>query len=132
MKTRVGHVTAILGRWRLMIVIAVAIGGYVLASFGGLVLTAYQLNQRESSLQGEVKELQLENEQLETAIRQLSTDEALEKLAREELGWTKPGETGIVVVPKDANADRSAREAASKRRDDLPIWRRWWDLFFGS
>lgn len=130
--SRVSSRVALLSKWRLAAILGSALLSYFVISFGGLVLTGFQLNERATLLQREVQELRVDNERLENEIRSLQTDGALEKLAREELGWTKAGETGVVVVPKKPEGVLPAAESPTKRRDETPNWRRWWDLFFGS
>ena len=54
--------------------------------------------QRADALAREVEELQAENAQLVTEIAALRTDpRAIERLAREELGLARPGETVFLV-----------------------------------
>ena len=54
--------------------------------------------QRAEALAREVEELQAENAQLVTEIAALRTDpRAIERLAREELGFARPGETVFLV-----------------------------------
>lgn len=132
MFSRVSSRVATLSKWRLAAVLGAALLGYFVISFGGLALTGFQLNERAASLEREVQDLRVDNERLENEIRSLQTDDVLEKLAREELGWTRAGETGVVVVPKKPEAILPVAESPTKRRDDTPNWRRWWDLFFGS
>jgi cell division protein FtsB len=53
---------------------------------------------RAEALAREVEELQAENAQLVTEIAALRTDpRAIERLAREELGFARPGETVFLV-----------------------------------
>lgn len=121
-----------LGRWQFLAVVGVAVAGYFVISFAGLVVNGYQLNQRAGSLQRDIQGLRDDNEQLESQIRALLTEDAVEKLAREELGWTKPGETAVIIVPSNPDAKATAGLPVSKSAPDTPNWRRWWDLFLGS
>jgi cell division protein FtsB len=53
---------------------------------------------RAEALAGEVEELEAENAHLVTEIAALRTDpRAIERLAREELGFARPGETVFLV-----------------------------------
>jgi cell division protein FtsB len=67
-------------------------------SFAQLVLTAYRLQVQAQALRERLATLQAEHQHLQAELRYWQSDEALEKLARERLGWVKPGET-LVLVP---------------------------------
>jgi cell division protein FtsB len=51
-----------------------------------------------SSAQTRLAALETENEVLEADVAALNTDEEIEKLAREKLGYVRPGETAYVVL----------------------------------
>jgi hypothetical protein len=66
----------------------------------------------------------------------LQTDAALESLARENLGWVKPGETGIVTEAPEptslAQATPSANSNVTLKINHKANWERWWALCFGD
>lgn len=79
--------------------------GVVLFSPTGLSRLA-RMQDEERALTGQVAQKQKENERLVDETRLLQGDtpaskDVLEKKAREELGYTKPGEV-VVVVPAEA------------------------------
>ncbi len=119
------------GKQRLIAAVMVAFSGLLLFSFGGLVLNAYHLNRQADGLRQEIKALQADNEKLQKEATYLQSDEGLEKLAREQLGWTKPGETGVVAVPSK-NQDHPNTSPPPPPRRETPNWQRWWNLFFGK
>jgi len=51
-----------------------------------------------SSAQEQLASLEAENELLQDDVAALNTDEEIEKLAREKLGYVQPGETAYVVL----------------------------------
>lgn len=61
---------------------------------------------RVESAQIQLQNLQDENEVLSADVAALQTDEEVERLAREKLGYVKPGETAYVVLdpPEDDGA----------------------------
>lgn len=60
---------------------------------------------RVDSARAELGALQAENEMLQTDVDALGTTEEIEKLAREKLGYVRPGETSFVVLdPLDSNS----------------------------
>lgn len=63
--------------------------------------------------EAELGALQTENEALQADVEALNTPEEVEKLAREKLGYVKPGETSFVVLDPPG--------AASSRQEEVQI-----------
>lgn len=86
-----------------------------------------------SSARAQLAALEEDNELLEADIAALETDEEVEKLAREKLGYVRPGETAYVVLDPPEEVTRPQPET-----DDLviPEERTWvdmiWDFVAGS
>lgn len=86
-----------------------------------------------SSARAQLAALEEDNELLEADIAALETDEEVEKLAREKLGYVRPGETAYVVLDPPEEVTRPQPET-----DDLviPEERTWvdmiWDFVTGS
>lgn len=79
----------------------------VLIIFGATAYQLYGLKQKEHSLTTELqvvekkaKALLMENVNLEADIKYYGDDANLEKEARAQLNYAKPGEKLIIVVPK--------------------------------
>jgi cell division protein FtsB len=58
-----------------------------------------------SSAQEQLASLEAENELLQDDVAALNTDEEIEKLAREKLGYVQPGETAYVVLDPPAGQE---------------------------
>jgi cell division protein FtsB len=86
-----------------------------------------------SSARAQLAALEEDNELLAADIAALETDEEVEKLAREKLGYVRPGETAYVVLDPPEELTRPQPET-----DDLviPEERTWvdmiWDFVTGS
>src|SRR5712692_4993835 len=82
------------------LVIVVTITAVVLVglSFARIAAADYQIHLEKSNLERQVGALAQENHRLQTQIEYLKTDAAVETLPRDELSWTRPGDTAIVVV----------------------------------
>jgi cell division protein FtsB len=117
-------------RWRLAIAVLVAFSGLIVFSFSGLVLSGYRLNQQAEALRQEIRELKVEDEQLQKDATYLESDEGLETLAREQLGWVKPGEVAVITIPSKTE-ERETAGPVEPRMRERPYWQRWWDMFFG-
>lgn len=81
----------------------------------------------------ELTALEEENARLEADVAALQTDAEIEKLAREKLGYVRPGERAYVVLdPPGANDD----VAPAPNLDEVPEERTWvdevWDFITGA
>ena len=76
--------------------------------------------------------LEEENRLLEDDIAALYTDEEIERVARDQYGLVRPGETGYVVVAPPGSEVVEAPEAAPIEEQDRPWWRRLWDWVTGN
>jgi cell division protein FtsB len=91
------------------------------------------IEQRRSveATQQQLSALEAENRQLEAEIAALSTDEEIERVARDQYGLVRPGETGYVVVsPPGEPAAQETTPVPSV--DDRPWWTRLWDWVTGN
>ncbi len=69
-----------------------------LESYSGLS----ELAEREAELKVDIEETRLRVERLERTVELLQDDPVvLERLAREELGFVRPGDTVVVLPPTD-------------------------------
>jgi cell division protein FtsB len=87
-------------------------------SFAQVGLADYRLALQKQQLRSSIAVSQEQNRQLRGNVADLQTDEALERLARSELGWTRPGDTAVVVVrdrPAPGTPAPSAPTPASLR-----------------
>ncbi len=68
--------------------------------FTPLLRQKERLHKELIRLDSQIDKVQQENKQLEAALKALSRDpKAVERLAREKLGYAKPGETVIRFIP---------------------------------
>ncbi|MBW3666414.1 MAG: septum formation initiator family protein [Actinobacteria bacterium] len=80
--------------------------------------------------------LREENEALQSDADALHTDAEIEKLAREKLGYVRPGETAYVVLDPPAPAteeERSEPDGSQRREEPGGTWVEWiWDFLTGA
>lgn len=92
-----------------------------------------QLFQQRQQVERAAEQLELleaENQTLEDEIAALSTDEEVERLAREQFGLVRPGETAYtLIVPGDA-AEEPVDE--QPQVDDRSWWEKIWSFVTGS
>lgn len=79
--------------------LSVLLSGFFLLGDRGFLEVRRQ-KQRLAELQAEVSALAAENEQLEADVARLKVDPAaVEKIAREELNFVRPGEVVLILPP---------------------------------
>ncbi len=124
---------------RLAAVLAVPLLLYALVMTGQKAVENYQLNQQADGLRAQIAGLRAQNVQLQQQIEDARTDTAIETIAREQLGLIKPGDHPLVLLtdgstPAAPASSAAAVQAAAAQPPPAapePIWRQWWDYFFG-
>jgi cell division protein FtsL len=82
--------------------------------------------------QTRLSQLEDENASLQADVEALNTDAEIEKLAREKLGYVRPGETAYVVLDPPGSG-RPAEEAEEPLVADDRTWvERIWDFVSGG
>ncbi len=121
------------GAKHLLLAALVAVVAMVAFSFGRMMWTGFELKQRAEESRRQIGLLDAEYRKLQAEIEYLKTDQAVEELAREKLGWAKPGDTVLIVASHEsepappANVSPRARPASP-----IPNWRKWWKALIGS
>lgn len=92
-------------RWRKSFLILI-LGGFVIIWFSFIdtysLWTRYELSQRKQELKEKTKRLEAESATLKEKIEDLKSDpDLLERIAREEYGMRKEGETVYKIREKD-------------------------------
>lgn len=77
--------------------------------------------------------LREENSRLAAEVEALGTDAEVERLAREQFGLVRPGETAYVVVAPEGEESAEPRpEPTLERPGEQPWWRDLWEFLTGS
>lgn len=85
-----------------------------------------------SLAQEQLLALREENTRLEAEVAVLSSDVEVERLAREQFGLVRPGETAFVVVTPEGTEPEPEPEPTLERPGEQPWWRDLWDFLTGS
>ena len=91
-----------------------------------LARSIYDIWQKKDFVIEAEKELSFqkqENQRLKSALSYSKTQEFIEKEARDKLFMAKKGEQRILL-------SKDSEEAVHKKKEDLPNWKQWWNLFF--
>jgi cell division protein FtsL len=73
---------------------------YIVFLFSDKYARTLQLKEDIKRLESEIEELKMKNNNLSEEVESLNSDKSVEKIAREELGLTKPDEILIKGVEK--------------------------------
>lgn len=89
-------------------------------------------NRQVSDAETQLAELEAENADLAADIEALQTPAEIEKLAREKLGYVRPGETAYVVLDPPGTPETAAEETP----DDTDAEKTWvdrvWEFISGE
>jgi len=108
--------------------------GLLVANFVGQVIQSARLEENRVALEAEVARLTAENTDLEGAVAYAESDVNVERIAREQLGYARAGET--VLLPQMPTAVSPAEPApvpappSAAPAPAQPNWQRWWHAFF--
>jgi cell division protein FtsB len=85
-----------------------------------------------ASAQERLATLEVENEELAADVAALNTEAEIEKLAREKLGYVRPGETGYVVLDPPGG-DQIEPAQSEELVDEDKTWVDWlWEFISGE
>jgi len=85
-----------------------------------------------SSAQERLADLEAENQTLQADADALNTDEEIEKLAREKLGYVRPGETAYVVLDPPGGVETAPVETQEPVVEDKTWVDRIWEFLSGQ
>jgi cell division protein FtsB len=105
-----------------------------LAFLFGTLTQAWSNNQLMQQLQKEQQRLQQYKEQHEYLVQAASyynDPSVIEKEAREQLGYVRPGEQPVVIVGTSVGGQSKA-QASSNATPSQGYWLQWWGLFTGN
>lgn len=103
----------------------------LLVNFITQVIQSANLEARRAELATEVAQVEQENLRLRDAVEYAESDVHVERVAREQLGYARDGETVLlphVLVPTPTpTPTASPTSHLLAERADRPNWQRWWD-----
>ena len=112
---------------------------FILAlAFGGKLLEGYRLRQHNAMLRTEIRLLETQRQELEARLEEVKTPEYVERVAREEYHWVKPGESLVVTTFREQSAAPAAvavvgdLTSTPSENETGPYWEAWWELLVGG
>ncbi len=108
--------------------------GLLIANFVGQVMLSARLEAQRAALAAEVEQIRAENQQLEAAVDFAESDANVERIAREQLGYARDGDTVLMIqtpppLPTTPPPDAPVLNPAPPD-PPAPNWQRWWVAFF--
>jgi cell division protein FtsB len=85
-----------------------------------------------AAARAELAALEVENGQLQADVAALQTEPEIEKLAREKLGYVRPGEIAYVVLDPPGSADAAPVEEAPAVDEELTWVDSIWEFLTGA
>lgn len=90
-------------------------------------------NHRVTEARERLVTLRTQNEALQADVAALQTDAEVEKLAREKLGYVRPGEIAYVVLDPPGTVDDGTEAVAENEETEDPTWvDRVWNFLTGA
>ena len=86
---------------------------YMTVSFLSLNARLHQMRRDATDLQRALTQRQTQNQALQKEVQELQTDAYVEKVAREDLQMTKPGEIRYLTKPQEQMPDSQATSRAA-------------------
>ena len=93
--------------------------------------TNSQLMQQLHTTQAQTQQAQNYHDHLAQQANHYQDASVIEKEAREQLGYVRPGEHAVVIV---GSKETPTQETAPAKKSAPPqnFWQAWWNIFFGS
>ncbi|MEX0795601.1 MAG: septum formation initiator family protein [Acidimicrobiia bacterium] len=89
-------------------------------------------NRQVESARAELTALEAENTQLQADVAALETPEEIERLAREKLGYARPGETAYVVLDPPGAGQSVTRQDPEPAAPERTWVEKIWDFVSGG
>ena len=85
-----------------------------------------------TTAQARLETLESENEALQADVEALNTDQEIEKLAREKLGYVRPGETAFVVLDPPGADDEEQESTPAPQTAEKTWVDKLWEFVSGD
>jgi len=131
MSSRFSHTS---GFTKLIIIIEFLLVTYLIYSLTKNVYNSYQVDNYIANFEGENAKIELENRQKTDDYLYFTSEEYIDKIAKQNLGLVNPGEEVLVISSDVVLSDSDLGEDL----EDFAVYNGgsnvalWWDFFFGD
>ncbi len=119
---------------RFVVIVLLTICLFLFYKFASGVANNYRAAQEVEQLQQKVTSLEDRQQSLEKRLEYVQTNDYVERIARTQLKWARPGETTVVVVPASRDIVPIPRPTPNVQpetnKNSESSWLAWWHLFF--
>lgn len=119
---------------KLILVIEFILVAYLLYALTVNVYKSYKLDLHIRTFEAENQLIAAENEQKSTDFQYYTSDQYIDKIAKQNFGLVNPGEEVIVLPPEDVNVGAEAQliedAALLDEISGLSNSEKWWKFFF--
>ncbi len=120
---------------KIIIIVEFLLVGYLVYSLTKNVYNSYQIDQYIEKFEEENEQIEEENRQKREDYLYFTSEEYIDKIAKQNLGLGNPGEEVIVLSPDVLSEeivvdDEELSDFA--RYSGMSNPRRWWEFFFGN
>lgn len=124
-------------RSKAFVIVAILVFAVMAYFLSRVIHKKYEVAQEIKAIKERRELLIKENQRLQDMLAYLKTDSYQEKVARENLGLQKPGETVVAIEEKDSAVVRTEEEFLPPSQDTTatayqPIFKKWYNYFFAS
>jgi len=122
----------------ILTVVGITIAVFFALAFGGKALEGYRLQRYNEQLRAEIAELEHKQEELKAQLTYVQSPEYVERVAREEYHWVRPGDKLLIPIYRSAPAEPSTPTPRAPAGQSMPDaasashWSEWQELLFGS
>lgn len=120
---------------RLVLIVGFFIVAYMLYNLTVSIYENYQIEKHIAEFEVRNAELREENAQKLSDFQYYTSEEYVEKVAKQNLGLINPGEQVIVIPDEDLivlSEDEEEQRVAEQIRSSWSNFKKWWKFFFSS
>lgn len=117
----------------ILMLLLIVLTASLLVSFVHQVMKSSRLEAKKHELATEVTELEAETRRLQDAVEYAESDSYVERVAREQLGYSREGDTVIFPQfrsPTPETQDKPSHTQVRSSPHARPNWQRWWEALF--
>lgn len=120
---------------KIIIIVEFLLVGYLVYSLTKNVYNSYQIDQYIEMFEEENTQIEEENRQKREDYLYFTSEEYIDKIAKQNLGLGNPGEEVIILSPdvlSEENVVDDEELSDFARYSGMSNPRRWWEFFFGN
>ena len=118
---------------RILLIVGFFVVAYMLYNLTVSIYDNYQIEQHIAEFEEKNQQLAMENQKKLADFQYYTSEEYVEKIAKQNLGLINPGEKVIIIPDEDLivlSEEEDAAAASEELRAAWPNTKKWWKFFF--